>query len=70
MSELFLDEAGRFRGAHCSVADPGADLGGAWGEGAGGRGPHQTLYVDDDTRPPRPVQLKWKNRPRGSSTRS
>ena len=30
----------------------------------------QTLYDDDDVVPPRPVQLVWKNWPRGLSTRS
>ncbi len=25
------------------------------------------VYVEDDTRPPRPVQLVWKNSPRGLS---
>jgi len=29
-----------------------------------------TVYVVEETRPPRPVQLVWKNWPRGWSTRS
>ena len=35
-----------------------------YGHGSVGSAYH-TLYVDDETRPPRPVQLVWKNLPRG-----